>query len=107
EARLKAFAPLEAEAGAKEEAQAQVRRERRRTEEALAQALARWNGLLAERESLGLTLARREALAEELAQEVAALPPGPRHPGTPRALQARLAQVEREQAALGPVNALA
>ncbi|GAB5601780.1 chromosome segregation SMC family protein [Thermus sp. FJN-A] len=107
EARLKAFAPLEAEAGALEEALAQVRRERRRTEEALAQALARWNGLLAEREGLGLTLARREALAEELAREVAALPPGPRHPGTPRALQARLAQVEREQAALGPLNALA
>jgi chromosome segregation protein len=62
---------------------------------------------LAEREMAGLTLARREALLEELSRELSALPPGERHPGTPRALQARLAQVEKEREALGPVNALA
>ncbi|SDE96776.1 chromosome segregation protein [Thermus arciformis] len=107
EGRLRAFSPLEEEARALEARWEALRRERRETEERLAQALARWNALLAERENLRLTLARREALLEELSRELAQLPPTERHPGTPRALQGRLAQVEREREALGPVNALA
>jgi chromosome segregation protein len=107
EARLKAFAPLEEEARALTARLEALKRERAGKEEALEKALARWNALLAEREMAGLTLARREALLEELSRELSALPPGERHPGTPRALQARLAQVEKEREALGPVNALA
>jgi chromosome segregation protein len=107
EARLKAFAPLEEEARALTACLEALKRERAGKEEALEKALARWNALLAEREMAGLTLARREALLEELSRELSALPPGERHPGTPRALQARLAQVEKEREALGPVNALA
>ncbi|WP_347241598.1 chromosome segregation SMC family protein [Thermus sp.] len=107
EGRLVASSPLEEEAKALEARLEALRRERRQAEEALAQALARWNALLSEREALRLTLARREALLEELSRELAQLPPGERHPGSPRALQARLAQAERDQQALGPVNALA
>ncbi len=107
EARLKAFAPLEEEAQALSARLEELKREKEGKEEALKRVLSRWNALVAEREMAGLTLARREALVEELSRELAALPPTERHPGTPRALQARLAQVERERETLGPVNALA
>lgn len=105
--RLEAFAPLEAEARELAARLEEVRRQRAGVEEALSRNLARRNALLAERETLRLTLARWEALLEELARELKGLPPLERHPGSPRALQARLAQVEREREALGPVNALA
>jgi chromosome segregation protein len=105
--RLEAFAPLEEEAQALSARLKGLKREKEGKEEALKRVLTRWNALLAEREMARLTLARREALLEELSRELSALPPTERHPGTPRALQARLAQVEREREALGPVNALA
>jgi chromosome segregation protein len=105
--RLEAFAPLEEEAQALTARLEALARDKREKDEALAQTLARWNALLAEREASRLSLARKEALLEELSQELSQFPPTERHPGTPRVLQARLAQVEREQEALGPVNALA
>nr|WP_245606087.1 hypothetical protein [Thermus amyloliquefaciens] len=99
--------PLLARAQELEERLKAVRRERERLQDQQTRALTRANALASERENLRLLLARREALLEELGQERASLPPLNRVPGTPRALQARLAQVERERAALGPVNALA
>lgn len=105
--RLEATRPLEAEASALSARLQEVQAARRRLQDREAQALARQNALLGERETLRLLLARREALVEELAQALASLPETPRVPGSPRSLQARLGQVERERAALGPVNALA
>ncbi|MCS7218777.1 MAG: chromosome segregation protein SMC [Thermus sp.] len=107
EARLQVLAPLVQEAQSLTARLEAVRRERRQVEEGEARALTRHNALLAERENLRLLLARREATLEELAREASQLPEGERLPGTPRSLQARLAQVERERASLGPVNALA
>ncbi len=106
-AQLAATEPLLAEMQALEGQLVALREERRALQERETRALTRANALLAERENLSLLLARREALLEELLQERTALPPLERIPGTPKALQAKLAQLERERARLGPVNALA
>ncbi|WP_105317859.1 AAA family ATPase [Thermus tenuipuniceus] len=106
-AKLAATQPLLAKAQELEERLKAVRAERTNLEDQQTRALTRANALLSERENLRLLLARREALLEELGRERASFPPLDRLPGTPRALQARLAQVERERASLGPVNALA
>ncbi|TBH21807.1 AAA family ATPase [Thermus thermamylovorans] len=105
--RLQALLPLAQEAQGLEARLKEAQATRRRLQDREAEILARRNALLAEREGLHLLLARREALVEELSREVATLPETPRLPGTPRALQARLAQAEGERRALGPVNALA
>ncbi|GLV48245.1 chromosome partitioning protein Smc [Thermus sp. LT1-2-5] len=107
ESRLQATLPLVEEGRTLEARLGQVRRERQALEEKEARALTQANALLAEREHLRLLMARREATLEELARELGALPELERIPGTPKALQARLAQVEREREGLGPVNALA
>ncbi|GAA6730989.1 chromosome segregation SMC family protein [Thermus brockianus] len=105
--RLQATLPLLEEAKALEAQRAKLRQEHQALQEKEARTLTQANRLLAERENLRLLLARREATLEELARELAALPEAERIPGSPRALQARLAQVLRERESLGPVNALA
>ncbi|MDM7325288.1 MAG: chromosome segregation protein SMC, partial [Thermus sp.] len=106
-ARLAATGPLVQRARELEMRLAGIREEKRKLQEAETRLLTRANALLAERENLRLLMARREALLEELAREQASLPQGERVPGTPRTLQAKLAQAERERALLGPINALA
>ncbi|MFC0595098.1 AAA family ATPase [Thermus composti] len=107
EARLEELAPLKREAEELDRALEALRAERKKLLEEEARALTRLNALLGEREGLRLQVARREALREELDRALSELPPLEPLPGSPKALQARLAQAERERQALGPVNALA
>ncbi len=67
-------------------------------------AMRRLSETLTQADEHRLTLARREATLEAVRAEAAALPPGEAAEGTYRALQRRLAQIEREITAMGPVN---
>jgi len=107
EKALEATRPLAERARSLEEGARKLRQALKALAEEETRLLTRQNHLLAEREHLRLTLARREAAWEEVERELAELPELPRLEGTPRALQARLAQAEAELEALGPVNALA